>query len=391
MARAWIEDRAGHAAYKAAVSRAKKAGRTPPGRWRVRWYDVTGKPRAKVFTRKPEAEDYRTDIEMRLRQGTYRDPSAGKVKLAEVAESWHAGQVQLKRSSAGRYREVLDGYVLPRWGSVPVASIHAEDVSEWLSRLLSEPGKAGRPLGPARVRQCHRVLHMVLAHAVKSNRIAVNPAAGVRLPRNTQSRHVYLTHAQVEALADAAGDYRLLILVMAYTGLRWGEVSALRVRDIDLDSRRIKVERALADEGGRLYEDTPKGHERRSVAVPAFLAAELKRAIDGRDADALVFTAPKGGPLRAHNFRPRVWRPAVRAAGLEHLGATPHDLRHTAVSLAIAAGADVKVIQQMVGHKSAAMTLDVYGHLFPDRLDEVADALDEGRAQALAALPKGGQ
>ncbi|MFF2349057.1 tyrosine-type recombinase/integrase [Kitasatospora sp. NPDC058115] len=83
--------------------------------------------------------------------------------------------------------------------------------------------------------------------------------------------------------------------------------------------------------------------------------------------------------------RSAIFDPAVKAAGLDGLGLTPHKLRHTAASLAIAAGADVKVVQQMLGHKSAAMTLDVYGHLFPDRLDEVANALDTGRAAALAA------
>ena len=90
--------------------------------------------------------------------------------------------------------------------------------------------------------------------------------------------------------------------------------------------------------------------------------------------------------MRYPNFRRRDWDKAVEAAGLGDLDLTPHKLRHTAASLAITAGADVKVVQTMLGHKSAAMTLDVYGHLFPDRLDEVADVLDAGRVAALVKL-----
>ncbi len=108
--------------------------------------------------------------------------------------------------------------------------------------------------------------------------------------------------------------------------------------------------------------------------------------IGGRPDDALVFTTARGGSLRSHNWRTREFTPAVQAAGLHVAGLTPHKLRHTAASLAIAAGADVKVIQQMLGHADAAMTLNIYGHLFPDRLDEVADVLDARRTAALAGM-----
>jgi integrase len=97
----------------------------------------------------------------------------------------------------------------------------------------------------------------------------------------------------------------------------------------------------------------------------------------------LLFTTNKGHSLRIHNWRMREFMPAVQTAGLGGKGLTPHKLRHTAASLAIAAGADVKVLQQILGHADAAMTLNIYGHLFPDRLDEVADALDIGRRKAL--------
>jgi integrase len=379
MARVWIEDRAGHADYVEAVEKARKARRQPPGRWRVRWYDPDNKPRAKTFAKKPLAEAFRDELVRRLGDGSYRDPAAGKTLLAKVAEEWFAAQAHLKRSSRARYRRALDGYVIPKWGTTPVDRIRHEDVAEWIGELSSAAGLGGKPLGPAVVRGLHRVLHMSLGWAVRTGRIASNPAAKVPLPRRGLSDHVYLDHGQVEQLAAAAGHFRPLVLLLAYTGLRFGEASALRVGRVDLAARRAHVVTAFAEDNGEVYEDTPKDHERRAVPLPAFLVAELKPVMDGRDAGELLFPAPRKGPLRAHNFRSREFAAAVKAAGLAELGVTPHKLRHTAASLAIAAGADVKVVQTMLGHASATMTLDVYGHLFPDRLDEVADALDRQR------------
>ena len=101
---------------------------------------------------------------------------------------------------------------------------------------------------------------------------------------------------------------------------------------------------------------------------------DLARLVAGRPQDAFVFTAPQGGVLRVRNFRRAGFEPAVKAAGLPRI--TPHAHRHTAASLAIAAGANAKVVQTMLGHKSATMTLDLSGYLFADQPDEVADAMD---------------
>ncbi|WP_307871695.1 tyrosine-type recombinase/integrase [Micromonospora sp. U21] len=132
---------------------------------------------------------------------------------------------------------------------------------------------------------------------------------------------------------------------------------------------------AFAEVGGNLVEGTPKNHQRRSVPIPRFLVDELAAHIVGKGRAALVFTAPNGGPLRNTNFRSRVFAPASASVGLA--GLTPHDLRHTAASLAVAAGANVKAVQRMLGHASASMTLDVYAGLFGDDLDAVANRLDE--------------
>ncbi|WP_236061898.1 N-terminal phage integrase SAM-like domain-containing protein [Actinacidiphila acididurans] len=129
MARVWIEDRAGHTAYTQAVAKAKQAGRTLPGRYRVRWYGPDGMPKMKTVVRKVDAEAERTRIEARLADGSYRDPAAARVKFAEVAESWLTAQVHLKRSTRNRYRGVLDIHVLPRWGTTPLDRIRYDDVA----------------------------------------------------------------------------------------------------------------------------------------------------------------------------------------------------------------------------------------------------------------------
>ncbi|MFE9925816.1 tyrosine-type recombinase/integrase [Streptomyces sp. NPDC005774] len=384
MARVWIEDRVGHNAYGRAVGAAKKAGRTPPGRYRVRWYDPDGKLRMKTLARKVDAEAERTRVESRLADGTYRDPAAARVKFAEVAESWLAAQVHLKRSTRNRYRGVLDVHVIPRWGTTPLDRIRFEDIAEWLADMLSGEAAGGRKLSARSVRKAYVVLSRVLGFAVKSRRLAFNPAAGVPLPKPAPADHVYLDDLQAEALADASGAYRVFILLLAYTGLRWGEASALKVGRVDLDACRAHIVEAYVEDNGKLYLDSPKNHERRSVPIPRFLAEELKPHVEGRGEDELLFTAPQGGPLRARNFRQRFFARAVAKAGLGHLGLTPHKLRHTAASLAIASGADVNVVQSMLGHKSATLTLDTYGHLFPDRLDEVSKKMHKRRAKQLA-------
>ncbi|WP_415947736.1 tyrosine-type recombinase/integrase [Streptomyces sp. KLOTTS4A1] len=385
MARVWIEDRKPHAEYRAAVERwkaAKKAGskRQPPGRWRVRWYGPDGKPKSATFQKLPEAENHVHVVEAKLRDGSYRDASAGKATLLDVYEKWRGTLGGLEPTTRETYLDTWRVHVEPRWGDYQVRRIEWEDIAEWVGHL-AEGSHGCRKVGPGRIQKIHLVLSLVLGHAVRAKRIAANPAAGVPLPRPVPQDHVYLKHAQVDRLAEAAAEYRLLVLLLAYTGLRWGEISAVTVGAVDTAARRLSVRQAYKKTREGLVLGLPKTHERRKVPLLRSLAAELGEMTSGRAASELLFTAPGGGPLYGDNFRTRVFNPAVKAAGLAGLGVTPHKLRHTAASLSIASGADVKVVQTMLGHKSAAMTLDTYGHLFPDRLDEVADRLDRERAR----------
>jgi integrase len=205
----------------------------------------------------------------------------------------------------------------------------------------------------------------------------------VKLPREVERDRRYCTHQQVHRLAREAGPDGIVILFLAYTGVRFGEMAALRVRRLDLTRRRAEIAEAVTSVNGELVWGTPKGHARRWVSVPRFVADQLPPLVADKEPDDLVFRARQGGVLRAGNFRRDVFSPAACRAGLA--GLTPHALRHTAASLAIASGANVKVVQQMLGHKTATMTLDLYGHLFSDQLDDIADRLDQAAREGESA------
>jgi len=286
-------------------------------RWKGRHRDPAGREHSKTFTRRLDAQRWLADMETKKARGEWLDPNLGKVTVGRWAEGWLARQVQLKPSTRIRYDVALRNQILPHWGPYPLNAVTHGDVAVWVSRL-AETG-----LSPASVRYAHRVLSLLLAHAVRDGRIARNPAEGVRLPRLRRSQKRFLDHEAVDRLATAAGRYDLLIRVMAYTGLRWGEVAALRARAVDLDRRRLHVVEAASEASGRITIGTPKSHQARWVPFPRFLTEPLARHLQGVQPGDLVFTAPEGGPLRNSNFRRRVFDRAAREAGLP--GLRPHD------------------------------------------------------------------
>lgn len=255
-----------------------------------------------------------------------------------------------------------------------------------------EPAPMRGPLKPSSIGHIHTVLSDVLAWAVETDRISRNPAAGARLPRVAAPEQAYLSHSQVEALATAAEELTgrttdgTLVRFLAYTGLRINEALALKVSALDLMRARAAVVATWTlDRAGKKVLGTPKTHEKRAVPLPRFLVAELQELTAGQAQDAYVFQTPTGEALNDHNWRNRVFNLAAHDADLGSVGVTPHKLRHTAASAAIGAGADVKVVQLMLGHKDATETLNTYGHLWPDRLDEVSAALETARTSALDA------
>jgi integrase len=164
----------------------------------------------------------------------------------------------------------------------------------------------------------------------------------------------------------------------------------VKVSRLDLMRRRIHVAESVTEVGGgQLDWGLPKSHERRWVPVPRFLVDDLAEHVAGRAPDELVFASSTGTVMRVRNARRAWFDQAAAAAGLP--GLTPHELRHTAASLAVSAGANVKAVQRMLGHSKASMTLDVYADLFDDDLKAVADRLDAiaravGRMRAPGAV-----
>lgn len=337
-------------------------------RWRARYKDATGKEHARRFPTRIGAQRWLDGITTQQGVGTYADPKGGRITFASWAGRWLEAQSQLKPTTRARYASIVRVHLVPRFGKVRLSDLTHADVSAWVSSLV-----AGG-MAPSTVRQTHRVLSLIVGYAVRDGRLVRNVAEGVNLPRAAKPTKRFLTMVEVLALANASGEGRLVILTLALTGLRFGELVALRVSRVDLMRRRIDVAESASEVGGVLAFGAPKTHQRRSVPIPRSLVDELAALAAGKGQGDLLFTAPEGGPLRLMNFRRRVFDPAVRAAGLG--GLTPHELRHTAASLAVSAGANVKAVQRLLGHASAAMTLDVYSGLFDDELDALADRLD---------------
>jgi integrase len=310
-------------------------------------------------------------------RGDWVDPRRGRATLREVwADYERVGMGHLRETTKSSYRNAWR-HVDAKFGRWPVAKIEHADVADWVTSL-------GATSGPDLVRYAHRVLCLVLDHAMRTRRVSVNVARGLRLPRRPPARDRFLTASQVQALAARLGRDGDLVMAMAYLGLRWSELAALKVADLDVDRRRVHVVERATEVGGRMDVCAPKSSaSNRYIAIPALLLPMLCERIDGKSQDELVFPAPNGGYLRNRNWR---LRSGFDVAVCElDLDVTPHDLRRTFGSLARAAGADLRWVQKAMGHESITTTARIYAHLYDDELDTVAAALDRiGRAQAAA-------
>mgnify|MGYP005993983849 FL=1 len=353
-------------------------------RWRARYVDNRSKEHTRAFSRKSDAQRWLDEVVTTQVTGTYIDPALGSELFETVAEKWFSTKATRKPKTVAGYRSLLDTHVLRRWSGVRLSDIHHEDVQDWVNSL-SAPGAGfrhrDRALSPSRAIQAYQILNQVLKYAIRSRRLASNPAADVDLPRKSETRKRFLTHRQVHQLASQTERFETLTLVLAYCGLRFGEAAGLEVGDLDLSAARIRVRQSATAVTGRgIVVGPTKNHTARSVPVPAFLVDMLTGHIVGSAPGDLVFPSRKGGYLPLGEYR-WAFDKGAAAIGIDDL--IPHELRHTAASLAIQSGANVKVIQRMLGHKSATLTFDLYGHLYPDDLDDVANALDASGRQFL--------
>jgi integrase len=328
------------------------------------------------FTTKRDAERFAASVEVSKMRGEYVAPSSARTTVGELGPAWLDRQRgHLKPSGFRSYESTWRVHVAPRWGATALGDILTTAVAQWLADLRH----GDDPVGASTVNRAHHVLSSILADAVTDKLLARNPATGVRLPRKNRKPAVYLTHSQVAALAAASGEHEALILLLAYTGLRWGEAVGLRVRDLDMLRKRVTVNENAVESGKQIHVGTPKTHKQRSVPLPEFLLPYLARQCEGKSRDGLLFVGEDGRHLRRPHSQWGWFGRALSKSGVPRM--SPHDLRHTAASLAVSAGANVKAVQRMLGHASAAMTLDIYAALFDDDLEAVAAKLDEARTR----------
>ncbi|MEL4357020.1 MULTISPECIES: tyrosine-type recombinase/integrase [unclassified Luteococcus] len=359
--------------------RSKEAGWSPnQKRWLVRWRDGDCRQRKQAFAYKTEATGFMEQL-------------AGKTKLRDqnrtVEDQWKTWRAIRNTRSPGHQANLDSTWALhvePEWGAVRLTDLRHSVVAEWATQLEIDqsPGVASRSLD---------MLSSLCAIAIRDNVIDRNPCDDISVTMPEGREQIILTREQLDQVADAMNPYSLAIRTLGLTGMRWGELAGLQVRDLDVKRRRIHIRRHVTEVGGVL--DTVEGTKtgpRRTITAPKTLLDELAEKAKGRMPTDPLVPATRGGTLR-HSAVYRHWRKHVNAkpappkpkgkTGPQKVGGLGldvhiHDLRHTAASLLIQAGADVKVLQRQLGHKSATLTLDLYGHLMEDSMDGLSDAMD---------------
>ena len=339
-------------------------------RYDVQWRMPDRSKRKKTFTSERAARQFAAKLVTSSATGEVVDPRGGNIELRSVYRSWLASRPDLSAKVRRGYEDNWRLRIEPRFGSWSIGKIDHESIQHW-ANAMSEAG-----LSPRTVRWTHSVLKMTLDYAVDGGHVAKNPASRTRFPPMRSTTHTYLRSTEVTALAEACGTQGDVVLILAYTGLRFGELTGLNVEDVDLHARRIRVRRSFTQVGGRLVEGNPKSAAgRRSVPIPERLVPVLKERIDGRPAGAPAIASPKGCRLGLENWKRAVrWKTAIAQIGRETLRV--HDLRHTYASLSRRAGADLRLLQKAMGHASIIVTAHTYADLFDDELDNIAAALD---------------
>lgn len=361
--------------------------------YRARWRDPDGRDCEKRFPTRRQAAEHLALVAADLQRGDYLDPSRGRMLVREVVAEWQAVQVTQRPKTLAGYDAALRTHVLPFLGVRQVASLSPHDIRRFLAHMAQQGKSAGT------IRNAYRVLKPVLDTAVDLGCVRRNPCGPLRrgsLPRASRQEMLFLSAPQVAQLAAAMpAPYGTLVYFTAYTGMRAGEICALRMPNTDLTSRRVRVVESLSEVGARQYVVPPKTGEERDILLPNFLVGMLARHLDEHPPrHGYLFTGrpPRGRELSNshgdHRLRHSAWfythvyKPAVRASGLDP-ALRFHDLRHTCASLLIERNVQMKAISRQLGHSSIQITMDRYGHLLPSVETRMANALDEAYAQAL--------
>jgi integrase len=350
--------------------------RLPSGRWQARYRGPDGvdRPAPGTFVRQRDAQSWLVRKEAEILAGDWLDPDAGQVPFGEYATSWVKERPNLRLRTLDLYGYLLRQHILPTFGHRSVASIREPRVRAWRHALL-ESGVNAVTLAKA-----YRLLKAIFNTAVDDGLIRRNPCRAVGAGQERSAERPVLTVEQVGRLAEAIGArYQALVLLATFASLRWGELTALTRRNVDLDSHTVRVVSSLTEtDRGTLIPGLPKtAAGRRTVQLPLLIVPILRDHLDRYAQpgdDGLIFVSPRGTRLRRSNFRRRVWLPALTKAGLPEIHV--HDLRHTGNILTATAGASLRELMARMGHTSTRAAL-VYLHDTNDRQRAIAAAVND--------------
>ena len=374
------------------------ARRTDRGRrYQANYRDPGGRQRsAGTYGTRREAKVAGLRAEERVRGGCWVDPADGKMPFATFVDRLWLPELTVEVSTAAAYRSYLRAHFLPAFGHLPINRVSGAAVQAWVD------GVAGR-LSPTSVVKYHAMLSSLFADAQRRGLREDNPCTLTVLPAApsriavARMRRV-LTPAQFAAfLAWFQPRHQLLLLTAIETGLRWGELIALRPRHVDLARRVVRVEQVIVEVSKKdsptgerfVVKDYPKTREPRPVTISAHLCDLLAQHMEHAelDADGLLFTFARspGRPMSRHTFRKRHWRPAVAAAGLD-FDPTVHDLRHAHASWLLAGGLDVESVKERLGHQWLSTT-QLYLHTLPDAGQRAVEVFEAFRDSHGATPP----
>ena len=326
-----------------------------------------GKNQAVTFVTREQAEAWKVILDTLKPDAALRllnEPATPEAATVADLVAHHIDHISgADAGTLNRYRRILEDHLAPRFGLIPAAELTRDDVARWVNeaRLLS-----GKQPAPKTLRNWHSLLSDALKHAVEREVLPTNVAKGVRLPRDDAEageEMVFLTRDEFGRLLGCVREpWRPLVLLLALTGVRFGEATALTVGALDRTTNSARIHTAWKQSG---KQGAPKSkRSRRTVAVPEEVFAMLEPLTAGKQPSEFVFLSPRGLRVRSGNFYNNVWKPALDAAEPAiHKRPRVHDLRHTFASWAIQAGIPLPVVQRQLGHERISTTIDTYSHL----------------------------
>jgi integrase len=349
-----------------------------PTGWRARWRTPDGASRSQTFKRKIDAERHLTAVEHSKLTSTYIDPKAGRISFRKYAEAWRATQIHRPGTST-QLETNLRRHVYPRIGDRPIGAIRQSEIQALIKAMVAG-GPKQKPLAASTVGVVYAWVATIFKAAIADRVIAVTPCRAIRLPQVEDSEMVPIAVETVEALAQQMPErYRALIVLGAGTGMRISEALGLTNDRVDWLRRTVTVDRQLVgvtDNRPVFGPVKDKRNRPRTIPAPQSVIDALAGHVGqhGLGPDDLLFVGPRKGPLRRTTFSD-AWIAVAGPLGIP-LGDGFHQLRHFYASVLIRAGESVKVVQKRLGHTSAQMTLDVYGHLWPEDDEQTRGAVD---------------